>query len=98
MIAVSVFIGSGILHVMLLILGGAARDFEATFRVVCFAEAPYIIGLLPFCGQFIAGVWWIVLCIIGLVHAQRTSGGKAAAAVLLPIVLSAAAAWGSSAF
>lgn len=86
LIAIGVFITSGIIHVMLLILGGAGRDFEATFRVVSFAEAPYILGLLPFCGQLIALVWWIVICIIGLVHAQRITGGKAAAAVLLPIV------------
>jgi hypothetical protein len=86
-IAISVFISAGILHVMLLILGGARRDFETTFRVVSFAEAPYIIGLVPFCGGFVAGVWWIVLAIIGVTHAHEISGGKAALAVLLPIVL-----------
>ncbi len=87
MVAIGVFIFSGIFHVMLLILGGAQRDFEATFRVVSFAYAPYVLALIPFCGSFVAGVWWIVLAVIGLTHAHRITGGKAAAAVLLPIAL-----------
>jgi hypothetical protein len=87
MVAIGVFIFSGIFHVMLLILGGSRRDFEATFRVVSFAYAPYVLALIPFCGGFVAGVWWIVLAVIGLTHAHEITGGKAAAAVLLPIVL-----------
>ena len=87
MVAIGVFIFSGIFHVMLLILGGARRDFEATFRVVSFAYAPYVLALIPFCGGVVAGVWWIVLAVIGLTHAHEITGGKAVAAVLLPIVL-----------
>jgi hypothetical protein len=86
-VAVTVFIVSGILHLMLLILGGARRDFETTFRVVSFAEAPAIMALIPFCGGFVALVWGIVLAIIGVTHTHEISGGKAAAAVLLPILL-----------
>jgi hypothetical protein len=87
MVAIGVFVASAIYHVMLLILGGARRDFEATFRVVCFAEAPYVLMIIPFCGNFVAWVWGMVLAIIGLSTAHQISGGKAAAAVLLPIVL-----------
>jgi hypothetical protein len=87
MVAIGAFIASGIYHLMLLILGGARRDFEATFRVVCFAEAPYIFMLVPFCGNVVAGIWAIVLAIIGLSQAHQIGGGKAAAAVLLPIVI-----------
>jgi hypothetical protein len=84
MVAMGVFIASGIYHVMLLI---ARQGFEATFRVVCFAEAAYVFMLLPFCGNVIAPVWSIVLAIIGLSQTHQIGGGKAAAAVLLPIVL-----------
>jgi hypothetical protein len=87
MVAMGVFIASGIYHVMLLILGGARHGFEATFRVVCFAEAPYVLMLVPFCGSVIAGVWGIVLAVIGLSQTHQIGGGKAAAAVLLPLVL-----------
>jgi hypothetical protein len=87
MVAIGVFIASGIYHVMLLVLGGARHGFEATFRVVCFAEAPYVLMVVPFCGNVIAGVWGIVLAIIGLSQAHQIGGGKAAAAVLLPLVI-----------
>jgi hypothetical protein len=87
MVAIGVFIMSGIYHLMLMILGGARHDFEATFRVVCFAEAPYILMLVPFCGNVIAWVWGIVLAVIGLSQAHQIGGGKATAAVLLPLVI-----------
>ncbi|MCG6923194.1 MAG: YIP1 family protein [Acidobacteria bacterium] len=87
MVAIGVFIASGIYHVMLMILGGARHGFEATFRVVCFAEATYLFMLLPFCGSVIAPVWGIVLAVIGLTQAHQIGGGKAAAAVLLPLVI-----------
>jgi hypothetical protein len=72
---------------MLLLLGGARRDFEATFRVVGFSQATSLVFLLPFCGQFIGIVWSLVLCVLGLAEAHRIGHGKAAAAVLLPLVL-----------
>jgi hypothetical protein len=87
MVAIGVFVASAIYHVMLLILGGARRDFEATFRVVCFAEAPYVLMIVPFCGNLVAWIWGMVLAIIGLSTAHEIGGGKAAAAVLLPLVL-----------
>jgi hypothetical protein len=87
MVAIGVFIASGIYHVMLLILGGARHGFEATFRVACFAEATYLFMLLPFCGNVIAPVWGIVVTIIGLAQTHQIGGGKAAAAVLLPLVI-----------
>jgi hypothetical protein len=87
MVAISVFIMSGIYHVMLLILGGARHGFEATFRVVCFAQATYLFMLVPFCGSIVAPVWAIVLEIVGLSQTHQIGGGKAAAAVLLPLVI-----------
>jgi hypothetical protein len=87
MVAIGLFIFAGIYHVMLLVLGGARYDFEATFRVVCFAEAPYILILIPFCGNLIAWVWNVVLAVIGLSQTHQIGGGKAAAAVLLPLVI-----------
>jgi hypothetical protein len=87
MVAIGVFIASAVYHVVLLILGGARRDFEATFRVVCFAEAPYVLMIVPFCGNLVAWVWGLVLAIIGLSTAHQISGGKATAAVLLPLAL-----------
>jgi hypothetical protein len=85
-VVIGVFVTAGILHVMLLLLGGARRDFEATFRVVSFSQATAILFLVPFCGQFVAAIWALVLHVLGLAEAHRIGHGKAAAAVLLPVV------------
>ena len=86
-IAVGLFIWSGILHLLLLLLGGGARGFEATFRVVAYAATTNLIQIVPMCGGLIGAVYGIVLAIIGLSAAHGDSTGKAAAAVLIPIVL-----------
>lgn len=86
-IVIGAFVAAGILHVMLMILGGANRDFEATFRVVAYGHAVNIVALLPFCGSFISVIWWIVVAVIGLATVHRTSIGQALAAVLVPILV-----------
>ena len=37
-VVIGMFVGSAILHLCLMIVGGAKQSFETTFRVVCFAE------------------------------------------------------------
>lgn len=89
-VVISVFVGSGILHLMLLLLGGARRGFEATFRVVCFSQATTLlllipVFLVPFCGLAVVG-WGLLLCVIGCAQAHEIGYGQALAAVLLPIL------------
>jgi hypothetical protein len=87
MVTVFLFIGSGILHLCLMIVGGAKKSFETTFRVVCFSSgSTYLLSMIPFCGGMIACVWNIVLEIIGLARAHEIDTGKAVLAVLLPII------------
>jgi len=82
------FIGSGIYHLMLLLLGGARRSYETTLRVSAYGTgATSLLNLIPLCGALIAAIYAIVIAIIGLARAHEISTGKAAAAVLLPIVL-----------
>lgn len=88
MIVVGMFLVSGILHLCLMIVGGARKPFETTFRVVCFSSgSTYLFSMIPLCGGMIAGVWNIVLECIGLARAHETDTGKAVMAVLLPIVV-----------
>lgn len=86
-IAVGLFIWSGVLHLLLLVLGGGRRGFEATFRVIAYASTTNLIQIVPMCGGLIGGVYGLVLAIIGLAAAHGDSKGKTAAAVLLPLVL-----------
>ena len=84
---IGLFIGAGITHLFLMLLGGARNGFEATFRVSCFAQATALFAVLPFCGTPVQAVYQIVLMIIGLAEAHQTGKGTAAAAVLLPGLL-----------
>ena len=85
---IGAFIASAILHVCLMIVGGARQSFETTFRVVCFVGGsidPLLI--LPLCGGFIVGVWKIILYCIGLARAHETDTGRAVVAVILPVIV-----------
>jgi hypothetical protein len=86
-IVIVLFVWSGIVHLMLLLLGGANRDFEATFRVASYSQATSILQIVPVCGSLAAFVYWIVVQVIGVAHAQGITKGKAAAAVLVPMLL-----------
>jgi hypothetical protein len=87
-VVIGMFLASAILHVCLMIVGGAKQSFETTFRVVCFAEGsagPLLV--IPFCGGLISGIWKVVLYCIGLARAHETDTGRAVVAVMLPLIV-----------
>ena len=87
-IGFSMFLGAAIIHLCLMILGGAKQTFETTFRVVCFsagATGPLVV--LPVCGGLIAGIWGVVAECIGLSRAHEIDIGRAVMAVLLPLIV-----------
>lgn len=84
----ALFIGSGIIHLVLSLFGGATHGYETTFRVLAYTNGSTgPLSIIPVCGGLIGAVWGIVVMILGLAKAQETSTGKAAAAVLIPIGL-----------
>jgi hypothetical protein len=87
LLLIAFFISAGITHLFLMLLGGAKRGFEATFRVVCYCQAAAVFSAVPLCGGLIRLVYQIVLAVIGLAEAHGISRGVAAAAVLLPLLL-----------
>ena len=87
-VTIATFIGSGIFHLCLMIVGGAKQPFETTFRVVCFAGGsanPLLV--IPICGGLIGGIWKIVLYCIGFARAHETDTGRAVLAVVLPLIV-----------
>jgi hypothetical protein len=81
------FVWSLIVHLVLVLFGGAASGFTATLRVVCYSQTTAVAVLIPVVGGLIQPIWALVLQIIGLSRAHRVSGGKAALAVLLPLAV-----------
>ena len=87
MVVIGVFIASGIAHLCLMLVGGANNPFEATFRVVAYSQALSLLNVIPFCGGLAAAIWILVVEMIGLSRVHNISVGRAALAVLLPVVL-----------
>jgi len=87
LVLISTFFGAAIVHLLLVMFGGAPRPYETTFRVLCYSWAVGVFNLLPFCGIFVGAVWRIVVQVIGIREAQGVPTGRAAAAVLVPVIL-----------
>jgi hypothetical protein len=82
------FIGSGIIHLVLSLVGGAREGYETTFRVVAYTNGSTgPLSIVPFCGGLIGAVWGVVAMILGLAKAHETTTGKSAAAVLIPVAV-----------
>jgi len=88
LVVVGIFIASAIIHLCLMVVGGANKSFETTFRVLAYAHgSSAVIQMLPVCGGLIAGIWGIVVSCIGLARAHETTTGRALLAILLPVIL-----------
>ena len=87
LIIVGVFIQAAILHLMLMLVGGANQGFEATARVCSYAQASQLAQIIPFCGGLLSAIWSVILLIIGLSTAHGITRGKAALAIVLPVVV-----------
>ena len=84
---IGVFIGSGVLHVCLMIVRGNRNGFEATFRVIAYAMSTQIFTIIPFLGGAIGGIWALVVEIVGLRESHGISTGRAALAIFLPALI-----------
>jgi len=82
-----VYIGAGIDHLSLMLLGAARGGFEATFRSYCYAMSPGIFGLIPGCGSYVFEIWRLVLSIFAYRSVHKTTGARATVAVLIPVGL-----------
>ncbi len=87
-VVIGLFIGSAIVHLCLMIVGGANQSFETTFRVLAFSQGSTgPLQMIPVCGGLISGVWALVCSCIGLARAHDTDTGRAVLAVFLPLIV-----------
>ena len=87
-IAVGLFIWTALVHGCLMMLGGANKPFEASFRALSFAYgATALFCIVPCCGGLIAVVWGLIADCIGISRTHETEVGRATGAVLLPVVV-----------
>ena len=87
-IVICLFILAGVVHLCLMIVGGANQPFETTFRVLAFTQGSTgVLQMIPVCGGLIAAVWGIVVNCIGLARAHETDTGRAVLAIVLTLVV-----------
>ena len=85
--AFAIFIGSAIMHLCLMIVGGNHNGYKTTFRAVSYSYSAYLFGIIPFIGLVIGGIYTFILTIIGVREGHGISTGKAVLAVLLPALV-----------
>jgi hypothetical protein len=86
-VAFSILLGSAVMHVCLMIVGGNKKGFQHTYRVVSYAYAGSLIGIIPFIGGTAGGIYTLILTIIGFREGHGITTGKAVLAVLLPLIV-----------
>jgi len=84
---IGLFVWSFILHVLLLLVRGNRKGFEATFRVMAYSQATQVWSVIPFVGGFIGWFWRVVIQVIGLKQAHQIGYGKIFVALLIPVAL-----------
>jgi hypothetical protein len=86
-VAILVFLKAGLIHLVLMLVGGNKLGFEATFRVAAYGEAASILALLPLCGSVLGVLWSLFITIVGLYSIHETEPWRAVLAVAAPMVL-----------
>lgn len=81
------FLTATVVHAALVILGAARHPFRATAKVVCYAYSPAVLAVIPRVGWLFASIWMVVLLMVGVRHTHKASAIRAAAAVLLPLLM-----------
>lgn len=101
MVPISLFVGTGILHLLLKLWGARNAPFETTFRVVAYAWGSVgllmfplqILGMIPCIGMlfglaaFAVSIWGLVIAIKGLSTTHEAPVGRVIGAVLTPVIV-----------
>jgi hypothetical protein len=87
-IAIGLFIWTALVHIFLMMAGGANKTFEASFRALSFAYgSTSLLAIIPCCGWLIGFIWGLIADCIGISRSHETDIGRAVIAVLLPLVI-----------
>jgi hypothetical protein len=73
-------------------LMGAGRDFTPTWRIFCYAQGGMALGLMPFFGMLVAGIWILALMYCGVKQVYGLSTGGSLGALVVFLSLQAALA------
>ena len=86
-IGVRLILATLVVHLCLMIFGGANQGLEASLKGMAYSQAAYIWSAVPLVGPWVAFVWWIVCATVALKNFHRTTTTKSLFAVLTPILV-----------
>ena len=86
-VALSILLGSGLVHLCLMIVGGNRKGFASTFRAISYSHSAALFYIIPFIGSFAGLIYLFILAIFGVREGHEISTGKAVLAVLLPLII-----------
>ena len=93
------FVSAGLMHVALLVVGGAKKPFETTFRAIAYAQgATSALQLLPICGGTIYSIASLVYTVIALKESHRTDLWRPIVAIVLLLLVFCGIIFGLVAF
>lgn len=90
MVLVTIYVNAGIIHLGLIMVGGAKNRFRSTLRVMGYSQAPALFYAVPFVGMAVGGIWGLVIIIGGLAGAHGISGWRVVWACVLLFIIFAA--------
>ncbi|MDP9378913.1 MAG: YIP1 family protein [Chloroflexota bacterium] len=87
LILVGLFLAAAVTHVAVrIVVGYENSGLEATFRVMAYSAALFLLDWLPYIGWVFA-VYAFYVTLVGIREVHRTTTGKALGALLLPLLL-----------
>jgi hypothetical protein len=86
-VLISILFTSAILHGLLLLVRAGNSGFQGTFRVVSYAQAAQIFGVIPLIGGLIGSIWLLIVQMVGLREIHQTSYLRLFMALLIPLAL-----------
>ena len=87
LLPIAILIAAGLVHLFLMLLGGAPGGYANTVKAECYSNAPVFLAVIPLCGSIVGYLWAVVLLVIGLTVVHKISTGKAIAALLFPLLI-----------
>ena len=82
------FLMAGVHHLVLMLLGGANKGYDATYKVVSYCSVAQVFWVIPYCGFYlIAPTFFCIANIIGLSKVHGIEGWKSSVAILAPYVI-----------
>lgn len=87
-LAAGAYLSAGIYHILLMLVGGGGKGFEATFRTLAYVGgATALLQVIPLCGGYIYPLANLFFAVIALKEVHRTDIWRVALAATLLFVI-----------